>query len=75
MHIQLLILYTTPSISSIVTISFCNYIYEPSSSNRFIVSIMIRAKKAKRIKYEGDMLFQGSSDRVPVTVLAVDVEE
>ena len=33
-----------------------------------LVGVLMRAKKRKRLYYAGDMLFQGSSDRVVISV-------
>lgn len=41
-------------------------LYEDISDT--LVGIMMRAKKRKKITYEGDMLFQGCHDNVLVSV-------
>ena len=35
-----------------------------------LVGILLRARRRKRLVFEGDMLFQGQSDKVVITVLA-----
>lgn len=40
-----------------------------------LVGILMRAKKRKRVYYIGDMLYQGASDDVRITVIEEDQEE
>ncbi|EGB08626.1 hypothetical protein AURANDRAFT_7936, partial [Aureococcus anophagefferens] len=58
----------TDAATGTTTVKFGALFYTYADISDSLVGIMMRAKKRKRLYYEGDMLFQGSSDNVIVSV-------
>ena len=58
----------TDAATGTTTVKFGALFYTYADISDSLVGIMMRAKKRKRLYYEGDMLFQGSSDSVIVSV-------
>mmetsp|Transcript_10863 Transcript_10863/g.18513 ORF Transcript_10863/g.18513 Transcript_10863/m.18513 type:complete len:1011 (-) Transcript_10863:745-3777(-) len=57
-----------PAEGGLATITFGD-LFEKYQLSDMLVGLLMRAKKYKRIKYEGDMLFQGIHDQVKITLL------
>jgi len=53
----------------VATISFGQLFEEYENISDMLVGLLMRAKKRKLIKYQGDMLFQGIHDAVKITAL------
>ena len=58
-----------PEEGGITTVKFGPLFYKYADISDTLVGILMRAKKRKRIKYQGDMLFQNMHDHVKITVL------
>lgn len=53
----------------VATVTFGELFEEYENISDMLVGLLMRAKKRKRLKYSGDMLFQGIHDHVKITVL------
>jgi len=53
----------------VATVCFGPLFYHYQDISDTLVGILMRAKKRKLLKYQGDMLFQGAHDKVKITVL------
>lgn len=58
-----------PSQGGTHTVEFGPLFYKYADISDTLVGILLRAKKRKRIHYQGDMLFQNMHDHVKITVL------
>jgi len=59
-----------PSEGGLATVAFGELFLHYQDISNTVVGILMRAKKRKRVKYEGEMLFQHSSKNVKITALS-----
>jgi hypothetical protein len=58
-----------PQEGGIATVQFGPLFYKYADISDTLVGILMRAKKRKRLIYQGDMLFQSMHDHVKITVI------